>query len=160
VIIWPDDDARGWEIVTDTVMGGVSQGTMTRETIAGRDAVRMRGDVSTANNGGFIQLAMTLADDGEAFDASAFTNVVVDLCGNDERYDVRLRSLDAIRPQQSWRTEFVVTGEWRRYTLPLASFVPHRIDGPLDTTRLRRIGLVAIGRAFTADLAMARLAFD
>jgi len=38
-------------------------------------------------------------------------------------------------------------------------FEPHRLETPLDVTRLRRIGLVAIGRAFFADLAVARLAF-
>jgi hypothetical protein len=36
---------------------------------------------------------------------------------------------------------------------------PLRIDAPIDFTRLCRIGLVAIGRAFTGDLAVARLAF-
>jgi hypothetical protein len=38
--------------------------------------------------------------------------------------------------------------------LAFADFVPHRIQVPLDVRRLRRIGLVAIGRAFAADLAV------
>jgi hypothetical protein len=35
-------------------MGGVSNGTMVREQVAGRPAIRMRGDVSLENNGGFV----------------------------------------------------------------------------------------------------------
>ena len=38
-------------------------------------------------------------------------------------------------------------------------FVPHRTDVLLDTHRLRRIGLVAIARAFSADLALGGLRF-
>ena len=35
-----------WQLFTDWVMGGVSNGTMVREMVAGRPAIRMRGDVS------------------------------------------------------------------------------------------------------------------
>jgi hypothetical protein len=43
--------------------------------------------------------------------------------------------------------------------LPFETFVPYRLETSLDTTRLSRIGLVAIGRAFYADLAVSELAF-
>jgi hypothetical protein len=43
-----------WRLFTDRVMGGVSNGTMVREQVAGRPAIRMRGDVSLENNGGFV----------------------------------------------------------------------------------------------------------
>ena len=35
----------------------------------------------------------------------------------------------------------------------------YRTEGPLDTRRLRRIGVVAIGRAFSADLAVGGLRY-
>jgi hypothetical protein len=47
----------------------------------------------------------------------------------------------------------------REHHLPFAGFVPHRTEVPFDPARLRRIGLVAIGRAFEADLAVAELRF-
>jgi hypothetical protein len=53
-----------WELLTDEVMGGVSKGTMVRDVIAGRAAIRMRGDVSLENNGGFVQIALDLSPDG------------------------------------------------------------------------------------------------
>ena len=49
--------------------------------------------------------------------------------------------------------------EWRTVQLPFDHFVPRRTDVLLDTHRLRRIGLVAIGRAFSADLAVGGLRF-
>ena len=50
-----------WQLFTDRVMGGVSNGTMIREMVAGRPAIRMRGDVSLENNGGFVQMSLDLA---------------------------------------------------------------------------------------------------
>ena len=64
-----------WQLFTDRVMGGVSNGTMVREMVAGRPAIRMRGDVSLENNGGFIQIALDLAADGKAIDASAWRGI-------------------------------------------------------------------------------------
>jgi Complex I intermediate-associated protein 30 (CIA30) len=157
--LWPAGGSLHWRLVTDTVMGGVSRGILTRETIAGRGAIRMRGAVSTENNGGFIQIAFDLDTDGGFVDASAFTAIAVDVFGNDEAYGAHLRTTAMTRPQQSYRQGFVATSQWQTIRLPFALFAPHRIDAPLDVFRLRRVGLVAIGRAFDADLAVARLAF-
>ncbi|NQW50776.1 MAG: CIA30 family protein, partial [Rhodospirillales bacterium] len=64
-----DDLSRGapeasigtsWQLFTDQVMGGVSTGTMSRELVGGRLAIRMLGDVRLENNGGFVQLALDL----------------------------------------------------------------------------------------------------
>lgn len=52
-----------WELIADRVMGGVSSGEMTREPVAGRPELRMRGAVSLENNGGFVQVALDLAPD-------------------------------------------------------------------------------------------------
>jgi hypothetical protein len=143
-----------WRLVTDRVMGGVSQGTLDREIVAGRPALRMRGDVSLDNNGGFVQMALDLAPDGGLVDASVWRGIELDVMGNDEEYGCHLRT-DAIqRPWQSYRQRFRTGAAWQTVQLPFADFAPHRIDVPLDVRRLRRIGLVAIGRAFAADLAM------
>jgi hypothetical protein len=155
--LWPADGVRHWRLVTDAVMGGVSRGTLQAAEIADRPAVRMRGAVSTENNGGFIQIALDLAPDGGAFDASGFAGLGVEVSGNGEGYGAHLRTTDMIRPQQSYRQSFVATPQWTSLYLPFAEFHPHRIETALDITRLRRIGLVAIGREFDADLSVARL---
>jgi hypothetical protein len=143
-----------WQLVTDRVMGGVSQGTLYREIVAGRPALRMRGDVSLDNNGGFVQMALDLAPDGSVVDASAWRGIELDVMGNDEEYGVHLRTDAVRRPWQSYRQSFRTGAAWQTMQLPFADFTPHRIEVPLDVGRLRRIGLVAIGRAFAADLAV------
>jgi hypothetical protein len=148
-----------WQLATDQVMGGVSRGTLGREVIYGRPALRMRGDVSLENNGGFVQMALDLEPNGGLVDASAWQGIELDVIGNDEEYGVHLRTDAVERPWQSYRQSFRAGASWRTVQLAFADFVPHRIDVPLDVRRLRRIGLVAIGREFTADLAVGGVRF-
>ena len=152
-------NGAAWELVADRVMGGVSTGTMRREVVQGRDAIHMRGDVSLANNGGFLQIALDLAPDGAPVDAGRWAGIEIDVIGNGESYNMHLRTADVIRPWQSYRHSFVAAPEWRTLRLPFAAFEAHRIDAPLDLSALRRIGIVAIGRAFHADIALAGLRF-
>ena len=146
-----------WQLFTDGVMGGVSQGWMQRESVGGRLALRMQGAVRLENNGGFVQIALDLAAHGGALDAGAHEGVELEVFGNDERYGLHLRTDAVTRPWQSYRHPFLATPEWRVVRLPFRAFQPHRLDAPLDVRRLRRLGLVAIGRAFAADLAVARV---
>lgn len=148
-----------WELIADRVMGGVSSGAVSRETLSGRPALRMRGDVSLGNNGGFVQVALDLAPDGSAVDAGGWTGIEIDVLGNGERYNLHLRTADVVRPWQSYRATFTATPEWRTARLPFVDFEPHRLDAPFDPTRLRRLGVVAIGRAFHADVAIGGLRF-
>ncbi len=148
-----------WQLVTDQVMGGVSKATMARDAIAGRAAIRMRGNVSLENNGGFVQIALDLRADGGVVDANAWSGLELEVFGNGEEYGVHLRTDALTRPWQSYRQIFTAHAEWRTVQLPFDHFVPHRTDIPLDTHRLRRIGVVAIGRAFSADLALGGLRF-
>jgi hypothetical protein len=148
-----------WQLVTDQVMGGRSRGTMVRELVAGRTAMRMRGDVSLENNGGFVQIALDLAPDSNTFDASAWTGLELDVFGNDEEYGVHLRTSDLTRPWQSYRHGFKAERHWQTVQLPFDRFTPHRTDVPLDVHRLRRLGLAAIGRAFSADLSISGVRF-
>lgn len=148
-----------WQLFTDQVMGGVSSGTMSREVIAGRLAIRMRGDVRLENNGGFVQLALDLSPDAGVVDASAWSGIELDLYGDEQEYGMHLRTSDLTRPWQSYRQSFRAIPEWQTICLLFADFIPYRTEIPLDLRRLRRLGLVAIGRAFSADLAVGGLRF-
>jgi len=132
---------------------------MRREVVRGREAIRMQGDVSLENNGGFLQIALDLAPDGAPIDARGWAGIEIDVIGNGESYNLHLRTADVIRPWQSYRAGFVAEPEWRTRRLPFAEFEPHRIDAPLDRSTLRRIGIVAIGRAFHADIAIGGVRF-
>jgi hypothetical protein len=145
-----------WRLITDGVMGGVSRGTLTLETIDQRDCIRMQGDVRLENNGGFVQVALDIGGTAAA-DASPYHGIVMDVYGNDEAYNLHLRSDDLWLPWQSYRATFQASPRWQTVQLPFAEFSPYKTRRALDTTGLERIGLVAIGRAFTADLCIGRL---
>jgi hypothetical protein len=148
-----------WELLSDRVMGGVSSGTLVHGMVAGRAAIRMRGQVSLENNGGFIQMALDLSPGGAPVNCSRYGGIILDVCGNDESYGLHLRTVDLARPWQSYRQAFHAGSGWRRLELPFSGFQPHRTEIPLDLTRVKRVGLVAIGRAFAADLAVGAIAF-
>jgi hypothetical protein len=148
-----------WMLFTDRVMGGISAGIIIRETIAGRVAIRMRGEVQLENNGGFIQIALDLAPEGVGIDVSAWHGIEIDVFGNGEEYGVHLRTDDLTRPWQSYRHTFKTKAQWQTLRLQLKRFTPYRTDIPLNTRRVRRVGFVAIGRAFSADLSVGGLRF-
>lgn len=146
-----------WRAVSDQVMGGVSRASIARETVDGGPCLRLSGDVRLENNGGFIQAALDLAPMEAVCDATGFAGLRLTARGNGETYAVHLRTSDARRPWQSYRAPFTVEDRWSRILLPFADFKPHRLTAALDTRRLRRLGLVAIGRAFTAELRVCEL---
>lgn len=163
-----DDFARGdrvsalgtvWQGFSDRVMGGISQETVAVTEIDGRQCLRLSGDVRLENGGGFIQMALDLAPAGRTLDASACAGVSLMVRGNGESYGVHLRTPDCVRPWQSYRAAFAAGPAWTTLRLPFDRFEAYRLTVPLDRRHLRRIGLVAIGRAFRADLAVSALSF-
>lgn len=171
-----------FQLITDTVMGGVSSGTLNREIVQGREAYRLRGMVSLENNGGFVQMAADLNPDNSGpstqsqdkgisvLDASVFTGIELEAIGNTsfdslglrpnrETYNIHLRTSDLTRPWQSYRQSFIAGAEWETHRIPFTNFTPHRTQTPLDLTKLRRIGILAIGRVFEADISVSDLRF-
>jgi hypothetical protein len=147
-----------WRLVTDTVMGGVSNGQLTVEEIDGRPCLRLRGEVRTENNGGFIQAALDLGT-VRVRDASVFDGVVIDVYGNGETYNLHLRQDGLWLPWQAFRVSFTAPPEWHTLYLPFAQFQPHKTSASFKPDRLKRLGVVAIGRAFYADLCVGRIGY-
>ncbi|MDF3413875.1 NADH:ubiquinone oxidoreductase complex i intermediate-associated protein 30 [Sulfitobacter sp. M57] len=146
-----------WEYVADTVMGGVSTGKITHLQVCARPATRLTGTVSLENNGGFVQMACDLAAEGTVLNAASFSAVELEVYGNGEIYDLRLRTDQLVKPWQSYRAEFRAKPLWQKIRIPFADIMPHRTDIAFDPDRLRRIGVLAIGRAFQADVAVSAL---
>ena len=146
-----------WRLITDGVMGGVSQGQLSADTIAGRACLRLRGDVSLKNRGGFVQAALD-TDGDKPLDAAGYSGILLEVYGNGEQYNLHLRTADVWLPWQAYRASFTSPAAWHTVRIPFAAFSGYRIGAALDVGTLERIALVAIGRAFTADLCLARLA--
>ena len=146
-----------WRGVSDRVMGGVSVERVALDEIDGRRCLRLTGDVRLENDGGFIQMALDLAPGGGVLDAGGYSGLDLLVRGNGEAYGAHLRTADVVRPWQAYRARFTAGPRWERVRLPFAEFAAHRIDAAFDASRLRRLGLVAIGRAFSADLCVAEV---
>jgi hypothetical protein len=146
-----------WRMVTDGVMGGVSSGTLSLDSIDGKACLRLQGDVRLENNGGFIQAVLDIKDT-EAADASGYTGLLLEVYGNDQEYNLHLRTDDVWLPWQAYRASLLAPARWRTVRLPFSEFEGYRIGKRLDVQHLERIGLVAIGRAFRADLCVAKVA--
>lgn len=153
----PADPAAGWRLVADQVMGGVSSGTLVATERDGADCVCMSGEVRLENNGGFLQILRDLPPAHR--DASAYHGVLLEVAGNDDAYGLHLKTGDVQRPWQSYRATFTATPQWSTILVPFALFRAHRLNAPFDLTDLRRLALVAIGRAFHAEVCVRRIAF-
>ncbi len=148
-----------WALISDQVMGGASTGSMTREAVAGREAIHMTGGVRLDNSGGFLQIALDLGDAGGEVDALNWTGIRLEVFGNDQVYNLHLRTSDIRRPWESYRQSFRAPPAWTSVGLPFSGFLPHRTEWPLNLARLRRIGIVAIGRQFEVDIAIGDIRF-
>jgi len=148
-----------WEFVSDTVMGGVSKGAVTQEVFGARKATALRGAVSLENNGGFIQMAFDLREDGSDVDVSTWDGIEAVVWGDGETYDIRLRTAQLTKPWQSFRADFASKPEWQRIRIPFASLAAHRVDAVFDPTCVKRIGILAIGRECDALVAVSSIGF-
>jgi len=142
-----------WRCVSDTVMGGVSAGTLIPTETEGRHCLRLTGQVSLENNGGFVQASLDLNPYG-LLDASDYAGIEIDVYGNGETYNLHLRTDDTRIVWQSYRASFQAIPNWQTLRLRFDAFQPHRIDRALDTNKLRRLGIVAIGREMQADISI------
>lgn len=151
-------DPASWRLVTDGVMGGVSKGRLVADESAGRDCMQLSGQVSTANNGGFIQAAADLPASAAAR-LGGYDGLRVTLRGNRETYNIHLRTADLWLPWQSYRASVTVTPDWQSFDLPFATFEPYKTRKTLRPDRLQRVGIVAIGRDFEADVCIGEVGF-
>ena len=151
-----------WRLVTDNVMGGLSSGKLSLDNIKDKNCIRMQGDVSTENNGGFVQIALPLLDkhsDDKAFNASAYTGIEIEVSGNDESYNIHFRTDNLWFPWQSYRFSFKATPDWQTYRIPFSKLEPYKTTNKFSQDEILRIGLVAIGREFQANLCLASIKF-
>jgi hypothetical protein len=147
-----------WRLVTDDVMGGLSKGTLTVDNYKSKDCLRMRGDVTTENNGGFVQITLPLSRK-EPFDASVYAGIEIEVAGNNESYNIHFRTDSLWFPWQSYRYSFMALPDWQTYRIPFNSLTKYKTSHDFSKDEIIRIGLVAIGRDFTADVCLASIKF-
>ena len=150
------DNADQWRLVTDNVMGGLSQGRLITELVKERRCLHMQGDVKLDNNGGFVQMALNLPKD-KIDNITSYTGLVFETYGNGESYNIHLRTSNLWLPWQSYRSSFIAPAEWKTFHIPFTDFQSYRTSKTLKVEKIERIGVVAIGREFTADLCLGNI---
>ena len=101
--------SRNWSFFTDGVMGGVSSGKAFFGKSGSDNFVRLEGRVSTANNGGFIQIRHNL----ERYLDKDIKGISLKVRGNGEKYYVFVRTTSTLLPWQFYNASFKTSKNWR-----------------------------------------------
>ena len=146
-----------WRFVTDGVMGGVSSGQVTFLKEGGQTYAHMTGTVSTANNGGFIQMRMDLPEGAP----EGATGVRLSVRGNGQQYFIHLRTGGMILPWQYYQAGFNVNRNWEEVRLPFDSFKPsgRMLRAAPRAASLKSIAVVAYGRDYEAEIDVREVGF-
>ena len=149
-----NSENRNWVYFTDNVMGGVSTGTFVYINEGGENFYRMTGNVSTENNGGFIQFA-TRVDNID----KGLQGIKIKVRGNNEDYELHLRTKFTPAPWQYYSSKFKVTNEWPEILIPFSSYKRSNYYQPkkFNPSSLRSIGVVAVGKDYQAEIDLGRI---
>ena len=152
-----DNPGGSWSYVSDRVMGGVSNGYAELQEDALGPYARLVGEVSTDNNGGFIQIRRWL--NGKALKDAKAIKLTVRGTGDD--YYVFLRTNQARRSWHSYRAPFSTTDDWQEQIIAFEDFQRSNWSLPqsFEAADLVSIGIVAYGKDFDADLSVQSIVF-
>ena len=148
-----------WVFFTDRVMGGVSSGKLEIGSEDGSKFYRMTGNVSTANNGGFIQFQADLSNISNT--EEVFNGIKIKVRGNNENYQIFIRTNLTVLPWQYYSSEFYASNQWKEIKLPFSSFKRSNFYQPknINNTDIRTLGIVAYGKNYSADLNVGLIEF-
>ena len=148
-------DGRKWTYFADTVMGGISTGGGGFDQSA--SALHLYGNVSTANNGGFVQIRTEL---DQSLGAN-LTGISLQAKGNGETYFVHLRNGSSILPWQYYSAEFTADKNWTTIKIPFSAFKRSSSFMPksYNPSSTKTVGLVAFGKDYQADLWVSDVSF-
>ncbi|SLN44957.1 Complex I intermediate-associated protein 30 (CIA30) [Falsiruegeria litorea R37] len=146
-----------WQYVADTVMGGVSTGKVSFEQASNAPFARLEGQVSTANNGGFIQFRHLL----ETRAPSDTQGVRLVVRGNNQAYFIHLRTTGTLLPWQYYQASFETTGTWTEVRLPFSAFERsgRLLRSTVSAGSVTSVGVVAFGRDHAAQVDVAEIGF-
>ena len=145
-----------WRAFTDRVMGGVSRGSASRDTLATLPCLRLRGEVSLENRGGFIQVALPLGGARGPLDAGGYRGFRITVAGNGRTYSIHLRTADTRMPWQYYQAPSPPpkAGTRSRFRSPPFAARPQRPARPVTP---QRVAIAAAKWEGAADVAIARI---
>jgi hypothetical protein len=152
MIEFPVSEPARWDYFSDQVMGGVSEGRVAFETVDNQPVLRLSGNVSTANRGGFIQARTEL----EAPLSDTAQGIVLTVRGNAQPYYLHLRTKWTVLPWQLYQAKFETSETWQEVRVPFEAFAPYGklLRQSFNISDVRSIAVVAFGRDHDADLSV------
>jgi hypothetical protein len=154
------DSGRYWQYVSDRVMGGVSDGKVILEQEGEMYYVRLTGNVSTRNNGGFIQLRSGISFANSEKDGKNLQGVRLNVRGNGETYDIHIITNDRAYYGDYYSATFQADSDWKMIDLPFNKFERKRYNtSKLDAKNIRSFSITAYGRDFTSDVSVSTIEF-
>ena len=134
---------ENWVFFSDQVMGGRSEGKAKVFTNAEPQFIRLEGNVTTANNGGFIQIRTSVSGLTEKL-----KGISLKIRGNGERYYVFIRTAGTMLPWQYYKADFASKKEWSEIKLQFDNFVRSSawLNKTIKPESIKSIGIVAFGR--------------
>ena len=146
-----------WSYIDDTVMGGFSEGTAEFQSNESYKTMRLTGEVSTENNGGFIQVRSSVPWNL----AKGKTGIKLKIKGNGEQYFLHIRNLSTRLPWHYYQLGFGTSETWREVELPFGAFIKSSsfLRASMNQNTIKTIGIVAYGKDYTADISVMSLEF-
>ena len=152
------NQSQPWNFITDQVMGGVSTGKFIVEKVEGILCYRMIGDISTQNNGGFIQIKAKLSPEIKSED---YNGIYIKVYGNEKKYNLHLRSALTLAPWQYYSYTFDTTKNWNEIRAPFKKFKKSNFYQPKSILgqNINSVGLVAGFDDFKSDICLSEIGF-
>ena len=148
-----------WRVVTDRVMGGVSEARYAFDRDEFFKYMHMQGNVSLENNGGFVQMALALSDTSQGRDVGGYSGIRLWVKGNGERYYVHLKNKQTVFPWQYYAASFATSEDWKQVEIPFEQFEPQALENDLRLDTLTRIAIVGAKKAGPVDLYVGPIEF-
>ena len=146
-----------WSYIDDTVMGGFSEGTAEFQSNGSDKMMRLTGEVSTENNGGFIQVRSSVPWKL----AKGKTGIKLKIKGNGEQYFMHIRNSSTRLPWHYYQLGFGTSETWGEVELPFDAFIKSSafLRDSMNQNTIKTIGIVAYGKDYTADISVMSLEF-
>ena len=147
-----------WQFFTDGVMGGVSTGKVKIVKINEIICYRMTGNVTTENNGGFIQMRVKI---NPSIPSNDYTGIYIKVYGNNLKYSIHLRTSYTKLPWQYYSSKFIAKNKWSKIELPFNNFGQSNFYQPkkFHYRKIKTLGIVAGFNNFQADISISEIGF-
>jgi len=159
-IPFTEESAKHWQYISDKTMGGVSDGKAIIEQDGEIFFARLTGNVSTKNNGGFIQLRSRLSFVDLERNQKTPKGIRINVRGNGEVYHIFIQTNQAKSYRDYYSISFDANPDWQLVDLPFNKF-KHKLsnDLNLESKNIRTLGIVAYGRDFISDVSVSDITF-